>query len=120
MYACWSDENQVQQRNEETPADDPIPCREDRLGAFVAHVFGDLRDRLQESIQRETDLHDFRPTIVGRMNFGFAPEFRGFSCGAGPPFLRQQVRRLAGHVEVLIWARSAAPSVYSVYMMRRS
>lgn len=62
-----SGQEEVQHRDEEAPADEHHARRLNRFGALVTHIFGHIGDRVQQSVERQTDLDHLRAGIVCSM-----------------------------------------------------
>lgn len=95
-------EEEIQKGDEKTSSDEQEARALDRLRTFIAHIFCHVCHRVQQLIQRETDLNHFRACVVGGVLFRFPPDGFPFSRGDGRPFLRQELHGRACHGKVLV------------------
>ena len=71
-------QKQIEQGNKETSPDKQDTRGLNRPCAFVPHIFGHVRDGVQQPVQRQTDLNHFRTRIVRRMFLRLAAEVFAF------------------------------------------
>lgn len=70
-------EKEIQESDEKASTNKQKALALDRLGAFIAHIFGHVRPGVQQSIQRQTDLNHFQACVVGAALFRFPLRGRG-------------------------------------------
>ena len=56
-------EKEIQEGDERTSTNEQQAYESDRLRAFIAHIFCHVCHGVQQSIQRQTGLNHFRPTL---------------------------------------------------------
>ncbi len=71
-------QKQIEQGNKETSSGKQDARRLNRPCAFVSHIFGHVRDGVQQPVQRQTDTNHFRVRIVRRMFLRLAAEVFSF------------------------------------------
>lgn len=89
---CRPSKRQQIERRDDDGSDAHDSCHVmKRARPFIPEILGDIGHRLQEPIERQGDLNQFRPRVIGRMEFRLMPQCCPNSRGSALQLLIRSV-----------------------------